>query len=197
MNSSLSVLIHSLSSKYSEIGDKTPTIVVGAVALQLKLIEMSIFRTKFVYKYLLLSFRMLDLDAKKPCPICTYNVSYLSEFISQNHARLAKRLSKDALYTTMHQLVEENRIMLERQGKTVPKITEDDIRKHYTLHEISLATVLVEDLRAVRELQRKLLEQKSPPIGQVLQLSRTSVSLLSKLDKIKSVPIAQGIYKYN
>ncbi len=97
----------------------------------------------------------------------------------------------------MYQLVEDNRRNLERQGKTVPIITEDDIRTHYTQHEISLASVLVEDLRAVRKLQRRLLEQKSPPIAQVLQLSRTSISLLNKLDKIKSIPIAQAVYKYD
>jgi hypothetical protein len=97
----------------------------------------------------------------------------------------------------MYQLVEENRKNLERQGKSVPKITEDDIRTHYTKHEISLASVLVEDLRAVRLLQRKLLQQKSPPIAQVLQLSRTSVTLLNKLDKIKTIPIAQAVYKYD
>jgi hypothetical protein len=141
---------------------------------------------------------MLDLDAKpKPCPICQYDIPYLSQFISVNHARLAKRLSKDVLYQTMHQLVEENRKSLERQGKEVPVVTENDIREHYTKHEISMASVLVEDLRAVRELQRKLLEQKSPPISQVLQLSRTSVSILNKLEKMKMIPIAQAVYKYN
>ena len=97
----------------------------------------------------------------------------------------------------MYQLVEDNRKNLERQGKTVPIITEDDIRTHYTQHEISLASVLVEDLRAVRKLQRRLLEQKSPPIAQVLQLSRTSISLLNKLEKIKTVPITQAVYKYD
>jgi hypothetical protein len=141
---------------------------------------------------------MLDLDSKEtPCPICKFDVPYLSEFISVNHGRLAKRLSIDILYKTMFQLVEDNRRNLERQGKTVPIITEDDIRTHYTQHEISLASVLVEDLRAVRKLQRRLLEQKSPPIAQVLQLSRTSISLLNKLDKIKSIPIAQAVYKYD
>ena len=138
---------------------------------------------------------MLDLDAK-PCVICTFSIPYLTEFISKKHAELSKRLSSDVLYQTIHALVIRNRDSLKRQRKFAPEISEEDIKRHYTEHEISLASVLVEDLRAVRKLQSQLLKQPNPPISQVLQLSRTSVQLLKRLDEIKILPTESSVYKF-
>ena len=141
----------------------------------------------------------LDLD-KKECVLCQMNIPYLNDFLSKNHTSLARKVSEDQLYITMANLLKTNKALLEGQhGIDIPSITDEQLKVHFTKHEISMVTVIMNDLRNVRSLQNAIISQKQTPstINSYLRLSRQAISLMNKLDKIDTFKSVTPIYKFN
>ena len=141
----------------------------------------------------------LDLDSKE-CVLCQMDIPYLNDFITTNHISLARKVSEDQLYNTMAKLLEDNKLLLEGQhGIEIPSITAQELKNHFTEHEISLVTVIMHDLRNIRKLQNALISQKKTPstINSYLRLSKQAISIINKLDKIDTFKRIAPVYKFD
>ena len=113
---------------------------------------------------------------------------------------MARKVSEDQLYITMANLLKTNKALLEGQhGIDIPSITAEQLKVHFTKHEISMVTVIMNDLRNVRSLQNAIISQKQTPstINSYLRLSRQAISLMNKLDKIDTFKSVTPIYKFD
>ena len=140
----------------------------------------------------------LDLDAE--CILCQLEIPILNDFISKNHISLARKVSEDQLYTTMEKILKENKNLLERQHSTkIPNITAEELKIHFTEHQISLVTVIMNDLRNIRKLQKSLTAHKQTPstINSYLRLSKQAISIMNKLDKIDTFKSIAPVYKFD
>ncbi len=154
-----------------------------------------------MYKYTSKSNYMatLDLDSKK-CVLCQLQIPILNEFIANNHVSLARKVSEEQLYVTMATLLDENKTLLERQHSTkIPTISAYELQSHFTEHEISMVSLLMDDLRSIRKFQKTLTAREQTPstINSYLRLSKQSISLMNKLDKIDTFKSIGPVYKFD
>ena len=135
----------------------------------------------------------LNLDDTE-CQICTMNIPVLNDFLEKNHISLARKCSEHHLYDLMARLLKNH------QFKNMPEISAAQLKTHFTEHHVSMVTVIMQDIRRIRTMQQQLSLQKQNPsvINAYLRLSRQSVSLLNKLNKIDSFKqIQQDIYQFD
>jgi len=93
------------------------------------------------------------------CPICCHSAGERGVIAKMNdlEQRLTGTISPEEIYRIMFQMWEhEVRMPLERQGMSVPELTVNDIRKHYTHHKMNMKNIVSKEILFVNEMQRQL-----------------------------------------
>ena len=71
---------------------------------------------------------IIDLDKNTSCILCSLDYQYLDKLILTHFTRLAPKLTKEALYGTLHQFLESNKKRLEMQGRcSIQLIGQDSV----------------------------------------------------------------------
>ena len=142
---------------------------------------------------------IIDLDKNTSCILCSLDYQYLDKLILTHFTRLAPKLTKEALYSTLHQFIESNKKRLEMQGISVPNITADDLQNHYEYHQVSLVRALIAEIRQIQQLQEDILNGKSDEkqIAIYLRLSNHRITLIKKLEGLETPHLKIEPYKYD
>ena len=65
----------------------------------------------------------MTLNLDKSCVLCDIHIPYLNEFLNQHFSTLSQKLSEQNLFKTMHELLQQNKLLLESQGNEAPDIS--------------------------------------------------------------------------
>jgi len=93
------------------------------------------------------------------CPICHHNANERGVIAKMNELeeRLTGTISPEEIYRIMYQLwCHEVKMPLERQGMTVPELSIEHIRLHYTSHKMNMKNIVSKEILFVNEMQRQL-----------------------------------------
>jgi hypothetical protein len=130
---------------------------------------------------------VLNLDApeEKPCYLCTHS----SDFLLQIQDQLSEISGKQNMYAIMYESL-KRRTNQPLQSEH-PLIGYTQFKKHFEEHLLSLRACITRDIREVKKMQARLLEDiygkgaKAAAINSYIRLSQHKISIANKL---KTVP---------
>ena len=128
-----------------------------------------------------------DEDDQHECPICTHNASERSVIAKMNELeqKLTGHIAPEEIYRIMYQLWEHEVVIpLQRQQMPFPKLTIDDIRRHYTSHKMNMKNLVSKEILFVSELQRQLKQRQIAVRNKITGEKRLVIKGISEWQKL-------------
>ena len=140
----------------------------------------------------------MTLNLDKSCVLCDIHIPYLNEFLNHHFSTLSQKLSEQNLFKTMHELLQQNKLLLESQGNEAPDISIEELRIHFTIHEPKLELIIKRDVLNIEKLQKNLLKQDPIPsvINSYIRISKHKCLLLKKLQSLQTTKNKYKPYKF-
>ena len=145
--------------------------------------------------------KLIDLDEVSPCVLCNIEYKFLDDIILTHFKRLAPKLTKEALYCTLHTFILKNKDRLSIQQIEVPDITKSDLENHYEYHQITQERTIISQIRETQVLQERVKNQLDKRLDEkqiaiYLKLSNHRINLIKKLESFQPQHIKFEPYKY-
>ena len=127
------------------------------------------------------------------CVLCKYHYPEVNKFINTTYIDIVKNCDEKEVYHILYEALERRRSALQNQDMHCPYVSVDDIKTHFTEHQLLLAHVLKTEASNIRKLQIELMQKlmNNKDISLYMKLSTKLLALVTKLDKIKSVPLVE------
>ena len=90
------------------------------------------------------------------CPVCDLATSEIVQAMDACSDRLAGQVSESRLCAIQLEIWEKRMAPLRQQGRSVPLLTLQVLRRHYTKHRINVMRSVSEDIRVLECMQRTL-----------------------------------------
>ena len=127
------------------------------------------------------------------CILCEYRYPEVNKFINTTYIDIIKNCDEKNVYHILYDALERRRSALQNQDMHCPYVSVDDIETHFKEHQLLLAHVLKTEANNIRKLQSELMLKfmNNKDISLYMKLSTKLLALVTKLDKIKSVPFVE------
>ena len=127
------------------------------------------------------------------CVLCKYRCPEVNKFINTTYVQIIKNCDEKEVYHILYDALERRRSALQHQDMHCPYISVDDIETHFKEHQLLLAHVLKTEASNIRKLQSELMQKfmNNKDISLYMKLSTKLLALVTKLDKIESVPFVE------
>jgi hypothetical protein len=127
------------------------------------------------------------------CVLCKYHYPEVNKFINTTYIDIVKNCDEKEVYHILYEALERRRSALQNQDMHCPYVSVDDIKTHFTEHQLLLAHVLKTEASNIRKLQSELMQKfmNNKDISLYMKLSTKLLALVTKLDKIESVPFVE------
>jgi hypothetical protein len=128
------------------------------------------------------------------CVLCKYRYPEVNKFINTTYVQIIKNCDEKNVYHILYEALERRRSALQNQDMHCPYVSVDDIETHFTEHQLLLAHVLKTEANNIRKLQSELMQKfmNNKDISLYMKLSTKLLALVTKLHKIKSVPLVDS-----
>lgn len=97
-------------------------------------------------------------EGEDRCPLCMYQDESIILKLNNLHSRLVNKISTDELYKILVQTYEHDIIPLQRQGRQLLPLTEEQCRIHFDKHVINPTKSVVDDIYFCERIQRHIRE---------------------------------------
>ena len=125
------------------------------------------------------------------CVLCKYRYPEVNKFINTTYIDIIKNCDEKKVYHILYEALERRRSALQNQDMHCPYVSVDDIKTHFTEHQLLLAHVLKTEASNIRKLQSMQKFMNNKDISLYMKLSTKLLALVTKLDKIESVPFVE------
>lgn len=144
--------------------------------------------------------QVVDLD-NDSCILCNLDYQFLDKIILTHFQRLAPKMTKEALYSTLYDFLRQNKDKLSIQGIKVPEISKSCLENHLEYHQVTWIRTLISEIRNTQLLQERIKNQLDKRLDEkqiaiYLKLSNHRINLIKKLESFQPQHIKFEPYKY-